>query len=431
MEALTKYPSFAKFRTALERKRLAPTTLEGYINGIQNFVETLNLKDPEYAIEAIRQSEDREEFFNEAIDTLSKTTTNSRISNIFKALRYWLRVNGVVVDWDSVIIPTGEVVVEDRIPANEELKRILTIANIRDQAITLVASSSGLRLNTLLTLSVGDVTFDLPDIAKIMVKRVYTMDGKEYSTGRKISKKRKFFVTFVTPEARKALEAYLKWRKDEGEELTPESPLFTRMDKVGRGQFLDKHAFDVQWRKLLKRAHLKRKAEGSPWHTLHFHTLKKYTETKMIDAGVKRPYMEFFLGHKGGYLETNYFRGEEEKCIEEYSKAIPNLSVLEAPQLSEEERRIEATFDHLRLTGFSEDEIERYKKQRGETWRTAKELIIVVRQKATRIKDRTETNGGIDCEYKEIDENDLLNHLRSGWRVVHNLQNGKVIIQRG
>jgi hypothetical protein len=84
MEALQKYPSFTKFQIALNRKRLAPTTLQTYVNAVLNFVDTLNLKDPENALELIKQKEDKEEFLNEVVDTLSKNMSDTMVSNVFK-----------------------------------------------------------------------------------------------------------------------------------------------------------------------------------------------------------------------------------------------------------------------------------------------------------------------------------------------------------
>ena len=427
---MEEHPSFKKLQTAVERRRLAQTTAKAYTDSIHNLVEKLNLKDPENALQVIRQKEDPEEYLNEVVDTLRQTMSDTMVNFAFKAVRYWLRVNSLVIDWDSVIIPTGEIVVEDRIPTTEELNRLLTIANIRDQSITLVASSSGLRLNTLLTLSVGDVTFDFPDVARIMVKRVYRMAGKEYRTGRKISKKRKFFVTYITPEARKALQAYLKWRAEGGEVLTPESPLFTNMDKAKRGRFLGKHAFDVQWRKLLKRAHLDKKANGSPWNILHFHVLKKYAETKMIDASLNRTYLEFFLGHKGGYLEANYFRGEEEKCLQEYRKAIPNLVTQPKTDLAEIQRRQEI-LEKIQMKILSGEDLDAEDKVNVQRYR------IRLMKKAPKREKREEpqaAGAAIDNsvleEFEQIHEADLLAHLKAGWQIVHRLTNGEVIVKR-
>ena len=441
MEALQKHPSFKKIQMALERKRLAPVTAEGYVNSVFTFVEQLNLGDPEKALETIKQKEDPEQYLNDTIDTLSEKLTDSRIYSIFKGLRYWLRVNGAQIDWDSVIVPTGEAKVEDRIPKKEELKRLLAIANIRDKAVTLFASTSGLRLQTILTLSVGDVKFDMPNgIARIMVKRIYKMKGKVYRTGRKISKRRKFFVTFITPEAAKALKDYLEWRKERGEVLTDESPLFTKMSRSGQGEFLNKNAFDNQWHKLLKRGHLAKKAPGSPWTTLHFHVLKKYADTKMIDAGVKKAYREFFLGHRGAYLEVNYFRGEEEKCIEEYGRAIRNLSVTEVARISEKQRRIRTILDNVDMLVATGQIREEKAKQIRSTimMRTRKHLEVSMKEIMEMIRESETKEDPNDCAngehcptFKEIGENELLAHLNHGWKIVHNLQNGKLIIRKG
>jgi hypothetical protein len=97
------------------------------------------------------------------------------------------------------------------------------------------------------------------------------------------------------------------------------------------------------WTRLLKKAGLDKKS--GKWHELHFHTLRKYFETQRINAGVRRPYIEFWLGHKGEYLDDSYFRANLQEHLTEYTKAIPYLSILETPKISEEERRKRTILD--------------------------------------------------------------------------------------
>jgi integrase len=94
-----------------------------------------------------------------------------------------------------------------------------------------VDTSCGLRIGTLLSLKVGDVDFNYPDMARLKVER---------KKGRKFRSKRgrnagRFFVTFITPEAKNALQQYLKEREAYGEQLTPESPFIG--DAYHKGEF--------------------------------------------------------------------------------------------------------------------------------------------------------------------------------------------------
>ena len=49
------------------------------------------------------------------------------------------------------------------------------------------------------------------------------------------------------------------------------------------------------------------------------------------NAGVKTPYIEFWMGHTGRYLEDAYFRGQIQDHVEEYRRAIPFLTIMGPP----------------------------------------------------------------------------------------------------
>jgi len=411
--------SLEKFDKIVERGRITPTTKASCIRDINQFVDVMNLGEPDKALATIRELDDREKYIDNVIDQMLTTLSATSVVRILRSVKIWLRINGVDVDWDAITLPSTEVIEEDRMPTKDELRRLLNVVNLRDKTFVLVASSSGLRRRTLVTLKFGDVNFDYPDVARIMVTRRYTIKGKQFSSGRKISKKRKFFVTFITPEAKKMLLEYKRYREEIGEKITDESPLFTSTRKDELGKFLSARYIDTHWGRILKRAHLADK--GVNWFQIHFHTLKKYAETQMINANVKQSYREFFLGHKGAYLEVNYFKGEEEKCLEEYRRAIPYLSIIEVPPSLEDLKRRQELTERL----FD-------KSMRGEPWTDEERELVKRYGIALRERAHAEANG-VDCgeRFKEIHENDLLGYLREGWQVAHKLENGKVIIRKG
>jgi integrase len=412
------YPSLAKFDRLIKRGRIAEETFEGYMRALKQLCELLGYGDPEKTLEKIRQTEEKEEYLDNLITELRQQgLTDTRITSIFGAVKWWLSLNQVNIDWSNIILPSIESQVEDRAPTKEELKKILNVCNLRDKAIVEVASSSGLRLNTLCTLKVGEVNFDYPDVARIVVKKTYTINGKVYKTGRKIGKKRTFFVTFITPEAKKILLEYLESRKKKGETITLETPLFTPIFKNRRGEHLDKRGFDVHWVDLLRRAFLNQKS--GCFHVLHFHTLKKYAETQFINAACNPSYREFWLCHKGSYLESSYFRGEESKHLEEYRKAIPHLSILEAPlMISKEDIRKEL------LSKLPDDLFEPIAQKYG---MTPVQLRNILAKAKTAKPEETEEEEN-DCQ-KLIDPSEIEQHLKNGWHYVAQV-NGKIVIEK-
>jgi len=335
-----KFPSVAKFLKLYDRGRITTTTLDSYVKSVAQFCELLGFNEPEECLKFIASKEEKERYIDSLITQFqNEGLSNTRIVSIMKGVKRWLGLNKVDIEWRDIILPSVEIKEEDRAPTKPELRRILSVCNIRDKALVLVATSSGLRRKALVTLTFGDVNFDYHDVARIIVKKRYKIRGKTFKSGRKIGRKRTFFVTFITPEAKKALLDYKKYREETGETITEESPLFTSTRKKELGKFLSAQYLDVHWGRLLKKAHLTEKS--TEWFIIHLHTLKKYAETQFINAGCNPSYREFWLGHSGSYLESSYFRGEEMEHLEEYRKSIPHLSIMEVPRISREDIRKE------------------------------------------------------------------------------------------
>jgi len=432
---LDKYPSIAKFKKLERRGRLATLTIEHYVNDVRLFCEFLGFDDPEKTIEHVNKIKEKEEWLDELVGKLMEKYGDTRTAAMLKGVKRWLDLNKVDIDWRDIILPSVIRKVEDRAPTKEELKRILSVASIRDKAIVLVACSSGLRANTVRTLTFEDVKFDYPDVARITVKRQYKVNGKLVKSGRKITKQRKFYVTFITPEAKKALLDYKKYRVEQGEEITEASPLFTSTTSRNRGKMLNRVYFSVHWGRLLKRAHLDMKSER--WNVLHFHTLKKFAETQFINAGVKPSYREFWLGHKGAYLETSYFRGEEKEHLKEYRKAISHLSIIEIPSISKEDIRKEVaktipdeilkpiaekygvTLEALRIQMASSKILK-------ETEDRDTKVKLEPIRRIPKIQKRKEENE--DCQ-KIIAETELEEYLAKGYHFVSVLPSGKIVVE--
>lgn len=341
-EWVNKFDSIKVFdERLLSRNRATWATVVGYVKGVKQFISFLGFKDPDSALEYLKKQANKASVIDDAVGKASKKKGPSHVGQIMKGVKKWLQLNDVEVNWKKVIMPGVETSVEDRMPKKEELKYIMDCSGLRDTTIIEVAASSGLRAGALATLTLGDVNFDFddPDVARILVKR---------QPGRKVSKKQKFFVTFITPEAKKLLLQYIEERKARGERITEESPLFA----VEKGGYLGKPLpsaayFSLWWNRLLRRARLTEKSGN--WFKIHFHTLRRFFETQCINAGVKQSYREFWMGHTGPYLDASYFRGEEKSHLEEYRKAIPFLSITEERQgVVKEVRTLKEQLQQLR-----------------------------------------------------------------------------------
>jgi len=429
---INKYPSISKFKKLMSRGRLAEQTVQSYVNDIRRFCKFLGFEDPEKTLEHINNIEEKEEWLDGIVGKLMEKYGNTATTSMFKGVKRWLNLNKTDIDWRNIILPSVTRKIEDRAPTKAELKRLLSVANIRDKAFILVACSTGLRANTLRTLTFGDVNFDYPDVAKIRVNKEYEVNGKTVRSGRKIMRGKNFYVTFITPEAKKALLDYKKYREEQGEEITESSPLFTSVTKQNRGQMLNRTYISVHWGRLLKKAHLHKKSKS--WHVLHLHTLKKFCETNLINAGVKPSYREFWLGHKGLYLESSYFKGEEQEHLKEYRKAIPHLSIIEAPTLSKEDVRKQIA------ESIPDEILQKVADERGETLQQLKLDMAFGKPETQKIEEKPYTElehverkrkypkKEEDCQ-KLIEETELKEYLAKGYRFVSVLPSGKIVVE--
>lgn len=416
-EYMQKYPSIAKVYEAIagSRRLGSERTFENYANYVHKFVKFLGFNDPETALEALLKGEVNagekvDAFVGYALDDLGKA--HNTVRNYAFGVKKWLDLNGVKVNWAKIEMPTSNMTrEEDKAPSKEELKLLLNHASSsRDRAVIFTGSSSGLRLGTLLSLKVGDADFNYPDVARLTVER---KRGRKFGSKRGRSSGR-YFVTFITPEAKNALQQYLGERREAGEQVTAESPLIG--DAYHRGEFQTVEGYERVWARLLRRAGLGQKSQS--WFKLHFHTLRKYFRSNCI--GVDASYRERWMGHKGLYLDMSYFKAEESLHLAEYRKAVPHLTVYALPT-EEKKLRSQMLIDFAKLQGYEEDQLKRLE----EVLARSKDVDEAIRE-FRRLKDAGANGRHIIAQ----GEPELLRHLDQGCRLVQSLNFDKFLLEK-
>jgi len=432
-EWVEKYPSIARINEAIAgpRRMGSENTVTNYVKAVKKFCAFVQVEDPEVLLGRLLGGEVEPRSRVDAyIDyaLTEKKFAHGHVRNLVFGIKKWFELNGVKVDWDRIELPTStEISEEDRAPSKEELKRLLNHANsARDRAVIYCSTGSGLRIGTLLSLKVGDVDFNYPDVARFMVER---KRGRKFATKRSGSQGR-FFCAFITPEAKNALRDYLKEREAAGEPLTAESPLFT--DTYYKGKFITVEDFERVWARLLHRAALAQKS--NKWYILHVHTLRKYFRSNCV--GVDASYRERWMGHKGLYLDMSYFKAEEQLHIAEYRKAIPHLMIYTVPT-DEKKLRSKMLIDFARLQGTPEDELRKL----GEILARAKDVDEAITE-FRRFKDEPsgsgEQKGKRKIQTKQDGngkylvakgEDELIGRLRDGYRLVQPLNHDKYLLE--
>ena len=323
----SKYKSIRHLKELFRIKNKSEGTVDQYIIGIKQFLDFLKQQNPDQFLKDVKEGHiDFNEKVREFVSFQLDRGLNSRtLRHYVVSVESWLQLNDVEVKVKDKYMPEGtnKRRLMDRSPKRDELKLLLDHAKTRDKAILEVASSSGLRMGTLLTLQLGDVDFTIDD--KIALINVNGGPGRKLNIG-------KSYFTFITPEARLRLEQYLDERK-RSQTLTPKSPLFSVHFDVRNKSIakpVNRHTFKTQWVRLLEKANLlEMDSTGlKTRYILHFHTLRKYFKTQCENAGVKSTFIEFFMGHTHG-LDDSYFKPSVKEGLEEYQKAIQHLSIEE------------------------------------------------------------------------------------------------------
>jgi integrase len=315
----------------------SPVTKAAYSYALQKYMNYLNIFNPD---DLLIQQENPKIIQDQIIEYMIQ------LKNPPHSLRYATRsqyLAAIITFYDLNDVPLSkkkiyrylgeeERPIENRGYTTEEIAKMLEISDERTRAITLLLASTGIRIRAIIELKVEDLVI-VPDYHLYQV-RVYSDSNQRY-------------LTFTTPEAPKAIDVYLKYRERFGERLTPKSPLFR--DQFDREDVVSIH--DVKSLKLrtLERL-ISRTIEKSGIRTVERITelhnekgkirknvkltagFRKFFDTQLIYAGVEPRTKELFMGHSIG-LDDHYFTPGDKYVLQEYLKAVDNLTINEENRL--------------------------------------------------------------------------------------------------
>ncbi|MDH5447605.1 MAG: site-specific integrase [Candidatus Bathyarchaeota archaeon] len=288
----------------------------------------------------------------------------------------------------------------------ETIKKMLGMIDVRERAIILALKDSGMSREDFVTLKYGDIKEELEN-------------GKEFIHLRVIRQKEALeYDTFLGKNAVEQLKAYLELRKQRGEELTKDSPLFTTERAYG------KPITPENLSTIFDRISKQTGTTTSP------HRLRKFFETHM---GLTAPSMlvKYWMGHSLG-VEKSYFIPPVEKQREKYVEAYKEIDIFKT-EISEIERRKQNIVDNLKLLpNITPEKLEWIINQLGYAT-THEEIDNVIDQVQKRenldrftVEKRSVTEEE-DCQ-KIVSEKELETWLAKGWHVEAVLPSGKIVI---
>lgn len=212
-----------------------------------------------------------------------------------------------------------------------EIKKLLAVANLRERVMILVLLSAGIRAEALLQLQVRDFETLEGNIGHLVV---YAGTAAYYHT-------------FCTPEATAAIQFYLKWRQDMGEEIKPDAPLirdaikdaFSRKAKHP-SRITYANLYDIM-QKLLRKANI---STAQKYNLQPNHAFRKFLNTAIANAKANPLFKEIMMGHSLDLDNIYYDRENPESLralLEEYKKAVDALTVNDEYRLKKQVAELE------------------------------------------------------------------------------------------
>ncbi len=255
------------------------------------------------------------------------------VHNCVKCVRLLLEMNDIFLNWKKIsrILPRVRRYALDRIPTTEEIREILDASDVRSKALTLVLLSSGIREGAIEILRIRDympIKRNEATVAGRII--VYSGEPEQY-------------LAFITLEAAMALEKYIKYRQEHGEDTDSTSPLFRdAFDPTTNGSEKDvktmtAHAIRQLYNRLLRSIGLRK--ERKKRHDFSVHGFRKYFKTRAEQSGLKPINVEILMGHSVG-ISDSYYKPTETELLEDYLKSIDALTVSPENQLLHEVEKL-------------------------------------------------------------------------------------------
>lgn len=347
------------------------------------------------------------------------------ILSILKGVKSWIAHNNLALTRKIKVTNSGKNRLKERVPTQDELKRILASGDPRSRVASILMAHSGVRPEVIgnykgkdgltvgdfpeMEISDGEVSFSRTP-TPIIVREELSKAGNEY-------------FTFMGNEACYYLKAYLEERIRSGEKITSGSPLIVPSKAAYAGRFISTINIGDIIRQPIRKA-------GFDWRP---YVLRSYFDSQLMMAESKgliiRDYRSFFMGHKGdieGTYTTSKIQNPEsiESMRESYEKALKFLET-ESRGISEEDHNQIMREHSIRtlamITGaeFSDEEKERlltldesdFWKEFNESYKNKKADIL--------------NNGN---SQKVVSVKEVKDYINKGWEYVNTLPGNKEVI---
>ena len=366
-----------------------------------------------------------------------KGNAGSYINSIVKGFKSWLSFNGIKLPRQIKVRDAEKSLTlsEERIPTQEELKRIFNAGDSRERTACSFVSFTGVRIGVLGNYKGTDglKVKDIPDLKIDGDQITFMRIPAQVNVREELSKSGKKYFTFLGQEGCMYLQNYLIERIRSGETITKDSAIITAAKLGFRGK---QHVTAINIGDLMRNAI---RNAGFNWRP---YVMRAYFDSRLLLAQderlIQRDYRAFFMGHTGD-IEHRYTLDKgrlSEDLIESmrsaYEKSTKFLET-EHKGLTEDEVEKKFRTQLLLMAGFSEQEIQ----DKNLLNLTAEEITRMAREKLLGMnrgdishqieKDKQELNGSHKQKVVSLDV--IEEYINSGFVVKMALGNDRAIVE--
>lgn len=303
-------------------------TKKEYLKSLHRFMNFYHLKDFDGILRI--QSSKLQIMVEDYVMHLKKSVSPNTIPTRFYPIQTFLETNDIDLKWKKIrrLFPALLKKSGNKAWTTKEIQLMLERAlDLRSKALIHFLASTGCRVGALPELRLKHLA-ETPMGCKSVL--VYPDSTEEY-------------YTFLTPEASEALDAYFNKRRNDGEHLIPDSPVFRSNYRIGIEKvtpITDRAITQVMQRVIVK-ANLRKNKAGKRYDTQVNHGFRKRFNTILkLNKQVNDNIIEKMMGHKRG-LDGVYFIPTREECFEEYLKGISDLTISDSERLRQKNLKLE------------------------------------------------------------------------------------------
>jgi integrase len=248
---------------------------------------------------------------------LSSSSIKGRLAPVFSILE----LNDILVNKKRIMKYVGELkkTVKDMAYATQDIQKMVDISKPRTRLIILIYASTGIRRSALLELK-------LKHLEKIEECGIYRFTIYENS--------KEEYTTYCTPETAAAIDQYIKYRKEAGENINSESWLIRNDFDVHNTYSVKnpKQTSAINISTIIRNVLIKvgLRSINQP-KTLRnekstIHAFRKFATTQFVNSNLNPEIREMLLGHSIG-LTGVYYKPSEQVMLNEYVKSVDNLTI--------------------------------------------------------------------------------------------------------